>query len=127
MKLDANKVREIFVDSLYKEDEVDKSNAILVDGITVKVGFNPVRLNSHNTEIIELLDELNDNFKQSVGGGYSFLSACYDKHGNLWGEHRNMEELFLLGMAINKVSYLLPREMWSALPGGVPYLVIKNQ
>lgn len=126
MRLDANKVEEIFEDSIYKEDEIDQSNAIIVHGITMQVCFNPKRLNNHAEEIVTLLNELDDNFKESVGGGYSFLGACYDKHGSHWGEHRDMEELFVLGIAINKVSYLLPRELWQALPGALPYLVIKN-
>lgn len=125
MKLTANKVREIFLDSLYKEEEEDRSEAVIVNGMTMNVGFNPVRLNQHKKEIEELLNELDDKFKVNVGGGYSFLCAPIDKHGNQWGEHRNVEELFLLGIAIDKVSYLFPREIWGSLPGGVPYLVIK--
>ena len=35
-----------------------------------------------------------------------------------------MEDLFCLGIAIGKVQYCLPRETWSLLPGGVPYLMI---
>ena len=126
MELTATKVREIFLDSLYKEEE-NHLEAIKVNGITMNVGFNPVRLNNHKTDIEELLNELDDKFKNSVGGGYSFLCAPVDKHGNQWGEHRNVEELFLLGIAIGKVSYLFPREMWCILPGSVPYLVINDK
>ena len=124
MKLNSETVREIFLDCLFKENE-NRYNAIMAAGITFSVGFNPIRLNKHKEDIVQLLDNLKDEFKQDLGGGYSFLEACFDKHGNHWGEHRNVEELFLLGIAIDKVEYLLPRELWMTLPGGVPYLVIK--
>ena len=124
MKLNSETVREIFLDCLFKENE-NRDNAIMAAGITFSVGFNPIRLNKHKEDIVQLLDNLKDEFKQDLGGGYSFLEACFDKDGNHWGEHRNAEELFLLGIAIDKVEYLLPRELWMTLPGGVPYLVIK--
>ena len=124
MKLNSETVREIFLDCLFKENE-NRYNAIMAAGITFSVGFNPIRLNKHKEDIVQLLDNLKDEFKQDLGGGYSFLEACCDKYGNHWGEHRNVEELFLLGIAIDKVEYLLPRELWMTLPGGVPYLVIK--
>ena len=124
MKLNSETVREVFSDCLFKEDE-NRDNAIMVTGITFSVGFNPIRLNKHKEDIVQLLYNLKDEFKQESGGGYSFLEACFDKDGNYWGEHRTVEELFLLGMAIDKVEYLLPRELWMTLPGGVPYLVIK--
>ncbi len=35
-----------------------------------------------------------------------------------------MEALVVLGIASGFVKYPMPREMWSALPGGMPYIVI---
>ncbi|MBU1149024.1 hypothetical protein KKI23_02940 [Patescibacteria group bacterium] len=122
--LTSQKVETIFQDCLFKGDE-DKSDHIKAEGITVNVGFHPGRLESHRAEVEAMLDELPDEFKKSGGGGMSFLQACNDRHGNQWtGLHRIMELLFLLGIAIGKVEYQMPREMWSALPGGMPYLVI---
>ena len=55
------------------------------------------------------------------------MNACMDKSGRQWtGMHLTMEYLFLLGIAIGEVEYLLPREMWEAFPGGMPYLVVKQ-
>lgn len=125
-KLTSEKVHQIMLDSLYDSESTNYDDAILVEGITMNIGFNPVKLNSHYDEIIGLLNELPEQFHEEIGGGWSFLEACVDKNGNHWGEHRNMEELFLLGMAIEKVIYLFPREMWCILPGGVPYLMIKK-
>jgi hypothetical protein len=37
-----------------------------------------------------------------------------------------MEGLFCLGMAIGKVECLMPRKMWTILPGGMPYYLVKD-
>jgi len=55
----------------------------------------------------------------------SFLNACQDRNGNQWTDlHQRMEQLFVLGQAAGFVSCLLPRDMWAALPGGMPYYVV---
>ena len=123
MKLTSDKVREIFMDCLFRENE-SHDDYINIEGITMNIGLHPGRVESHKAEIEELLDELNPNFRKDVGGGWSFLKWCTDKEGHQWGEHRNGEELAILGMAIGKVKYLFPRNIWGALPGSVPYLMI---
>lgn len=123
MELTATKVHDIFLDCLFKEDE-DKTDYIPCKGITINVGLHPQRVESHKDEIYTLLQELPENFQKEHGGGWSFLEASVDKNGNQWGEHKNIEELMLLGMAIQKVEYLLPRELWMILPGGLPYIVV---
>ena len=123
--LTAEQVNAIFMDSLFREGE-DTSNHIKAEGIINSVGFHPERLQYHKIEIEAMLDELPENFKKSGGGGWSFLNACNDKHGNQWtGLHQHMEQLFQLGIGIGKVKYLTPRDMWSVLPGGMPYIVIE--
>jgi hypothetical protein len=126
--ISAEKIQEIFFKCLLTEEEIDKNGkplieVIKVEGIINSFGFHPERVEEHKDEIISFLEELPDNFKSSKGGGWSFLNACMDKDGNQWGEHQNMEQLFSLGIAIGKAKFLMPREMWSVMPGGVPYLV----
>lgn len=124
--LKSERVNEIFVDSLFKVNE-DTTNHVKAEGITSVVGFNPERLDGHKAEITLMLDELPDVFKAGHGGGMSFLQACEDRHGNQWtGSHQRMEQLFQLGIAIDKVECLMPRAMWSMLPGGMPYYCIKE-
>lgn len=124
--LTAERVNEIFLDCLFRDGE-NTSNHVMAEGIVTNVGFHPDRLNSHKDEVVAMLDELPDEFKKSGGGGWSFLNACDDKHGNQWtGLHQTMEQLFLLGIALGKVKCQLPREMWSVLPGGMPYYVINS-
>ncbi|MDP3729721.1 MAG: hypothetical protein Q8R26_03185 [bacterium] len=122
--LDPERVKAVFADCLFRDDE-DTSNHVKAEGIVMNVGFHPERLQSHKAEIESMLDKLPNEFKKSGGGGGSFLNACNDKHGNQWTDlHQRMEQLFQLGIGISKVQYCLPREMWSALPGGMPYLQV---
>lgn len=123
-KLTSENVHRIFQDSLFRDGE-DTTGAIIVDGITVKVGFHPDRLQAHADEIRAMLMELPEGFRRSGGGGWSFLNACDDRHGRQWtGLHIVMSELFLLGEGVGLVKCMLPRELWSVLAGGVPYYEI---
>ena len=116
--LSAQKVNDIFMDCLFKNGE-DTTNHIAVKGIQINVGFNPEKIKTHRKEIASLLNDLPDEFNE----GWSFLNAAIDKNGHHWGEHKDMEQLFLLGMAIEKVKECFPRDMWSSLPGGMPYYI----
>lgn len=125
--LDPQRVSEIFLDCLFRDGE-DPSTCTTAEGIMSTVGFHPGRLHAHTPEIESLLGELPDEFMESKGGGWSFLNACMDKRGHLWtGMHQTMDQLFMLGIAAGKAAYALPREMWSALPGEMPYLIVKGQ
>lgn len=37
-----------------------------------------------------------------------------------------MEQLFMLGIVLKRVSFPLPRDTWHVLPGGVPYVTIHD-
>jgi len=121
--LTAENVEAVFRDCLFRDAE-DTSKAKIVDGVVSKFGFHPERIASHKTEIAEMLDGLPDEFKASKGGGWSFLNACMTKSGDQWGEHRNIEQLLALGIASDQAKVLMPREMWSAFPGGMPYFAV---
>lgn len=123
--LTPDKVEDIFIDCLFKHGEYNE-NRVVARGVVETSWFHPERLESHRAEIEMLLNELPEEFrKDSASGGASFLEACYDKHGNLWtGLHRTMERLFQLGIAIGKVECLAPPDLWTILPGGMPYFAI---
>ena len=125
MELTSENVNSIFTSCLYEDGEAT-DNAIMVEGIVSKFGFHPDRLKLHEKEIMELLLQLPKQFQQKTGGGWTFLNACMTESGTQWGEHLNIEQLLTLGLATKKVKYLVPREMWSALPGGMPYFCILN-
>lgn len=130
--IDPNRVEEILKDCLFNEDEITEGEipdgAIIASGIVQSYGLHPKRLESHREEVRAMLLELPDEFMQSKGGGTSFLNACLDREGNQWtGLHQRMGQLFCLGEGLDLVECPIPRELWSALPGGVPYYVVKDE
>lgn len=126
MELTAKNVHDTFMKCLF-EDEEDKSNYVEAFGIVIHVGFHPGRLQESKEDIISLLNHLPEQFYESKGDGWSFLNACMNDKGEQWvGDHKIMDELFCLGLAIDKVVSCLPRDLWPALPGGVPYYMVKE-
>lgn len=126
--IDTEKIDAAMRDSLFRNEEVPDgkppADAVIVDGVRSKFGFHKARLESHREEVREALAQLSDQFHRGRGDGWSFLNACMDKDGNQWGEHRNVEQLVCLGIALGLVEYCLPKEMWSVLPGGMPYFAV---
>lgn len=131
--LTADRVEQLTKACLYADDEwpgaVTRDNApegaVFAEGILHTFAFNPDKLAEHKVEIGELLAELPTEFQMSGGGGWTFLNACMDRHGNQWtGLHLTMERLFCLGIATGQARWQLPREMWPALPGGMPYVSV---
>jgi hypothetical protein len=103
----------------------DGGDGITVEGIVRKARYSPAAIDLYRAEIRDLLAGLPDEFRTSGGGGWSFLNACNDRDGRLWtGLHVVMEELFMLGIAAGLVKELLGRDMWDALPGGMPYYAV---
>lgn len=123
VKLTASAVNVIFTDCLFKEGE-DTSDRVAVEGVVSNFGFHPARIESHREEIVALLTLLPKEFHEHAGGGYSFLNACMTNNGTQWGEHVNVEQLLVLGIGIGRAKILLPRDMWSAMPGGMPYFMV---
>lgn len=123
-RLDATQVEEIFNQCL-----ADVANdGPVIDAIAEQVVFNQEALEKHRDLIIQMLMELPTEFRTSGGGGWSFLNACNDRHGNQWtGLHQTMAHLFALGQGIGMVESQLPRALWSVLPAGMPYYTIKDQ
>lgn len=125
MKLTSENVQNTLFACMFKEGE-DTSNHLKVQGIRGPIGFHPERVKEHAKEIEELLLQLPNEFMKTGGGGYTFLNGCMTADGEQWGEQSNVDELICLGMAIGKCSFLMPREMWSVLPGGMPYFVVDD-
>lgn len=114
------------MDCLFRDGE-DTSNPAIAEGVMRKFGFHRERLANHKEEIAQMLDCLPDQFRLDKGGGWSFLNACTTKDGDQWGEHRDVEQLLVLGIATEQAKILLPREMWNVLPGGMPYFAVVSK
>lgn len=132
-RLDPDQVRDTFQDCLFTtqpeaEAALEDGSAVMVEGIVWNVVFKKSKLDEHADLIMRMLLELPIPFRQSGGGGWSFLNACDDRHGNQWtGFHETMGMLFMLGQGIDKVTCPLPRDMWNVLPGGMPYYIIMDR
>jgi hypothetical protein len=111
------------------EEKGDPAVTKLVTGLTRTYGFVPESLEAHRSEIEAMIRELPDAFLDGPGGGggYTFLGLCEDRHGRQWTDfHLDMEGLVCLAMAIGKAEFCMPREFWSAFPGGAPYIRFKQ-
>ncbi len=136
MKDYANQITTVLIDCFYRGEEIkdDASgqpilpeDAVIIEGMTMKFGLHPDRVKAHAAEIHDLIAKIvADDFLVGKGGGYTFLNLCMDRDGEHWGEHKNCEELIVLGMAVGRAGYCLPREVWSVLPGSVPYVWFSN-
>ena len=95
----------------------------IVEGIRMKVGFNPEKIEKNKDDINLLLDNMHSKFSE----GWTFLNLCLDKNNNYWtGNYLTMEKLLLLGLAIGRIEYCCDRNMWDILPGKIPYIFIKE-
>ena len=124
----AQQVHATLLDCLFQDSE-------LVDGkppvepvrapcIMRTFGLHPERLEGHRAKVAGFLRRMQDPFFSDKGAGWSFLQMCETRDGELWAEHRTCDELLALGIGLGMVRFLVPRDVWAALPGGVPYLVI---
>jgi hypothetical protein len=115
-----SRVEELFLSCLTGGD-----NYIRLEGILADFGLDKTVLEANREEITELVKNLPGPFRQSEGGGWTFLKAHRDYNGVVWTEQpAHVEQIMLLGMGIGLIEYCLPRNMWSLLPNNVPYFRI---
>lgn len=124
--IDAERVREITKDCSVTEHP--SKDEVVVKGVAHTFGFIPAKLEEHRHEVATMLQGLPKEFRKpnvGGGGGWSFLNACNDANGEQWtGFHLTMESLFALGIALGLAEWVLPRDLWSVLPEGMPYVVV---
>lgn len=126
MELTSENVDKIFKSCLFEKKE-EVNDPKFVEGIQMKVGFNPAKIKASKDDINSMIDELPENFKIDKGGGWSFLNMCVDKNEVQWtGMHTVVEQLLCLGLATGKLFYVAPREMWEVFAGGMPYIAINE-
>ena len=106
----ANQVNLAFRKCLFSEEE-DKTNYVRVEGLTNIFCLHPDRLEEQRELVKACLDELPPIFKE----------------GDMWtGMQRTCQELVVMAIGLDLMSYCLPREVWPVLPGGVPYVIINQ-
>ncbi len=123
-KLTAQNVNNVFLECLANKHE----EMTVVEGVKIKAGFNLAKIKENHCKIHSMLECLDDNFFAGAGGGWTFLKICADKHGTLWtGDHSQCDRLICLGIAANLLTFTLPRDLWSVLPGEMPYITVYHQ
>jgi hypothetical protein len=127
-RLSSTQVDQLFRSCLWDDEQIAglayeeiQARSFVAEGVVHTVGFDPAKIQRARPRIDDMLDELDPKFAQ----GWSFLNLCWDRHGEQWtGFHLVVEQLVQMGMAIGRVRYCLPRDMWSALPGAMPYVIV---
>lgn len=124
--LNPNRVNSIFTECLFKEGE-DEGESITVAGFANDTIFSKSRVDEHKDTIIDMLADLPDHFKVSAGDriGASVMGVGFDKHGHEWTVlYVYKERLTQLGVAVGKVSYIVPKKDWPLLKNGMPFILI---
>lgn len=98
------------------------TNVINAQGVRLNLDFDPIKLVKNERSIREMLHQLPKEFRASSGGGASFLDMALDENGTLWGEHYHVDALLCLGLAIEKLTFTLPRDKWWKFPQSMPYI-----
>jgi hypothetical protein len=131
MELTAENVDKVMLASLFDVESGEPQDEMLARAIRVEsiigqtYGFDPKRIEPQKRNIASMLSQLPDDFMHDKGGGMSFLNACVRQDGLQWADlHLTMNALFMLGEAVGLAKCLVPRELWKAFPGGMPYFVV---
>lgn len=126
--INVDEVNKIFLFCLFTDEEEyikakENGNITMVNGININVGFNKEKVKIYEQEISNILDNLHPTFKE----GWSFLNLCLDKNSSEWTSlHKDMQELLLLGLAIDKLEFCIAdKEFWKLMPGNMPYIRVR--
>ena len=128
MRLSTENVKQVLTTCLtrnipdFTQNPIAITETIEVRGIVNSFTFDQQMLVKEKHHIEELLEDLPAVFKE----GCSFMEMYTNRDGEQWtGVIKPLEELLALGIAVGKISFLVPREQWWSLSGGMPYIVIK--
>jgi hypothetical protein len=124
MELTAENVEKIHNICRGKSENI---GTFFVEGIMNGYWYKTDEIKTHVGDIKQMLSQLPKKFRKSSGGGWSFLNMCMRDDDVQWtGLHVTVEKLMCLGIACGAMEYLMPKELWEALPSGMPYVVIKD-
>ena len=120
MELTASKVNDIFADCVFKTRPELGTKYIHVKGIVSEMGFVPKKINDYSLTIKMMLNELDDNFKEDIGGGRPVTQMSVNRSNEKWADNQTMEQLLMLGLASGWLKFLFPKKLRNT--NGVPYV-----
>ena len=128
MQLTHLNIQAVIRDCLFTDAEIPGDSPtpahVKGEGVMVSMAFHPERLESHREDVRSMLSQLPDDFMSDNGGGMSMLNMPFTKDGEQYGEQRDADALFILGNALGFTKFLMPRNMWSMFPDGMPYIAV---
>lgn len=122
MELSSDNVQALLADCMGEDG--NNPNGITVEGVINTYWLDKAKLETHRQELRSMIEQLPNEFLADGGGGWSFLNLCMRRDGEQWtGLHLMQERFYVMAAGLGMAKIQLPREMWSALPGSVPYMV----
>ena len=123
LKLTTENVEKIFLDCFLPENYTDDTKVILVNAVTGNFGFDPEKIEKHAVDIQQMISQLSSKFDEA-NQGYSFMNLPFKgENDEPWGQQINGDHLMALGLASGWMMLTFEdRDMWSILPGAVPYV-----
>lgn len=123
-------IHNAFMDCLHNDDEVPADgslpeSAVVVETFRGKIGLHRDRLEARREEVAGVVRLLEPAFRctgEGAGQGMSFLRLPFLADGEHWAEHQTCNELLGLAFGLGMGGFCCQRELWSSLPGGMPYL-----
>lgn len=126
----SKRIGEIFLECIAKEGD-NPDEYIHTESVVRSIRdttFHKGRLNNHQEEICALLAELACDFQMDEHASISFEFAKANRYGEFWTDKNTpVDQLFQLAIAVGKAHYLLPRDKWNLLPGGMPVYVLTQK
>ena len=120
MELTASKVNDVFADCLFKTKPEPGTKYIPVKGIISNIAFVPKKLDDYSLTIKMMLNELDDDFKEDIGGGRPVIQMSVNRSNEKWADNQTTEQLLMLGLASGWLKFLFPKKVRNA--SGVPYV-----
>lgn len=98
----------VYISSCYKDKQVDRSNAIKVEGFMINACFDPVRLETQRDLVDLMFDEVPEELK--VKSSWSQLldlpadKVGRNKYGEYWTDlYIRADHLYQIGVAFGKI------------------------
>jgi len=130
MAINPAEVLSILADSQYTPEEWDpETEPIPPEAVVIKCAlnkkcvFHPTRLESHRAEVVAMLAQLHNRFKQSKNTkGWTLFDMNKDATGAKWSDVSTAHRLGCLAIGLEEAEWV-GLEFKDTLPGGLPYFL----